>query len=102
MCGVGEMLLADLKKGRCVIKDTGNRSKDDFLKMTSMSTGFPVDQLIKMDLGDIEEKLKIRAEEPYHSLSMKKGKSANGLYKFYDTESKSNLRQHIIELTAQK
>jgi len=93
------MLLIDLKHGRCVIKDSENRSKDDFMKMITASTGFNEEQLGKMDLGDIEKELKIRAKEPYYSLSMKKGKSSDGLYEFLDSESKNNLREHVIKLT---
>ena len=96
------MQLGDLNGGKCVFKGTENRSKDDFMKMVTASTGITEDQLNKMDLGEIEEKLGIKAAEPFRSLSMKKGKSTNGLYKFYDSESKTNLRRHITDLISPK
>lgn len=72
---------------------------DYFLGFVSKATGWDEEELLKSkDIGDIEYKLNIRAERPIQTLSTKRGKSKNDLYRFMDDDEKEELYKSIEKI----
>ena len=70
-----------------------------FLGFVSKATGWKEEELLKSkDLGDIEYKLDIHAERPIQTLSTKRGKSKNALYRFMSDDEKEELYKSIDKI----
>ena len=67
--------------------------KEEFLKVISASTGFTESDLKSKTIGEIEEKLNLRAVKPVQLSSLKQGKSNSDLYEFkgYETRKRSDI-----------
>jgi hypothetical protein len=75
-------------------------SKETFLNEVSRKTGLQLEELEKTDLGQIEQRLKIKAEKPNDSLSLKRGKSKAELYTFIGMALKRSEREEVTNLLA--
>lgn len=69
---------------------------DHFLGFISKATEWNENDLLQnKDIGDLEYKLSIRAEMPIQTLSTKRGKSKNALYRFMNDREKEELKKSI-------
>ncbi|KKG71002.1 hypothetical protein [Methanosarcina mazei] len=71
---------------------------DYFLGVIAEKTGWKEDEfLYNKDMGDLEEKIKVRAIIPIQTNSTKLGKSTNPLYRFVSEEERMDIKKAVDE-----